>query len=179
MEDCERCGLLRILTAANAECAIEIGTGSGGSLSAIAQMCREVYTLDLDPNCRSRVGVPYKNVEYILGNTRCTLHPLLQKLQSENTALGFVLIDGDHSAKGVRSDIEDLLTYRPVCPLWIAMHDSFNPECRRGITSADWESSPYFRALQIDFVPGILHSEPLTNQMWGAWQWPSFSPTSG
>ncbi len=36
------------------------------------------------------------------------------------------------------------------------MHDSFNPECRRGMQEADWEKSPYVKWVDFDFVPGRI-----------------------
>ena len=46
--------------------------------------------------------------------------------------------------------------------MFIAVHDSGNPECRRGISSASWASSPYVHSVELDFVPGqiIEHADP-------------------
>jgi hypothetical protein len=48
------------------------------------------------------------------------------------------------------------------------MHDSSNPEVRKGIQESNWESSPHLFALNIDYVPGQLYSrEDIKNQVWG------------
>lgn len=51
----------------------------------------------------------------------------------ENESLGFVLIDGDHAAEGVRSDTNAVLPYAPVRPLYIVLHDSFHPHAVKGL----------------------------------------------
>jgi hypothetical protein len=79
-----------------------------------------------------------------------------------------VLVDGDHSAEGVRKDLENLLRYRPATPLFVVMHDSFNPECRRGLRTTNWVASPYVHAVELDFVPGTITASPsFLGQLWG------------
>jgi hypothetical protein len=110
----------------------------------------------------------FPNVEYIVGPSRETLPPLLERLARDGEELGFVLVDGDHSAEGVRADLENLLRYRPVAPLFVIMHDSFNPECRRGLRTTNWAASPYVHAVELDFVPGTITASPsLLGQLWG------------
>ena len=41
-------------------------------------------------------------------------------------------------------------------PLYVVMHDSFNPECRRGMKEAPWETNPHVHAVELDFVVGML-----------------------
>jgi hypothetical protein len=69
----------------------------------------------------------------------------------------------------VRVDIENLLRFRPAaCPLYVLLHDSFNPNCRAGIAEADWAGSPYVHHVELDFVPGVFHQRAdLHRQMWG------------
>ena len=168
MEFCERAGMLRVLEIAKPEVSIEIGTSNGGSLSAIAQHSTKVFTLDLDPRAKEKVATEYPHVEYVTGDSRVTLPALLSRMQKEKTALGFVLVDGAHDPDGVRADLNALLAYEPVSPLWIVMHDSFNPACREGIRTAAWSACPYLHMVEIDYVPGILHTSPeLKRQMWG------------
>jgi hypothetical protein len=71
-----------------------------------------------------------------------------------------VLVDGDHSAEGVRKDIDHLLRLRPIVPLYVVMHDSFNPGCRRGLREADWAGCPYVHAVELDFVAGSVNPSP-------------------
>jgi hypothetical protein len=49
------------------------------------------------------------------------------------------------------------------------IHDSFNPNCRRGMLEADWKRSPHVHWVDIDFVPGRLVEDdgPFRGQLWG------------
>ena len=92
---------------------------------------------------------------------RTQLHAptLLARLETDRAPLGFVLIDGDHSTEGVRADINAVLRFKPNRPIFVVFHDSFNPECRSGILTADWHGCPYVHYVEIDFIPGVFHFE--------------------
>lgn len=156
MTDAERSCLIMLLREIRPEVSIEIGTFNGGSLSVLSRFSKQVYTFDIDPTSRERFGQRFPNVEFITGRSQDTLPPLLNRLATENAPLEFVLIDGDHSRNGVRDDIENLLRYKPVKPLFVVMHDSFNPDCRQGMLDAKWAASPYVHSVELDFVPGRL-----------------------
>lgn len=168
MSDAECCALITLLAQTSPECAIEIGTAQGGSLSVLARFAKKVYSLDVNPNCREQLGHCFSNVEFITGKSQKTLPLLLEQVQAEKLGLGFVLIDGDHSRRSVKQDIENLLFYRPSQPLYVVLHDSFNPECRQGMVEADWARSPYVHFVELDFVTGTLLSWPERyREMWG------------
>jgi len=94
--------------------------------------------------------------------------PLLDRLQRDGAELGFALVDGDHSAEGVREDLDNLLRFRPNVPFYIVMHDSFNPHCRLGLRQANWSTNRYVHAVELDFVSGIVHSAPAyRDELWG------------
>lgn len=82
--------------------------------------------------------------------------------------MGFVLIDANHSEEGVRRDLDNVLRYMPQRPLYIVMHDSFNPGCRRGIMTAIWSSNPHVHMVELDFVVGrfVTQEEGNYRQMW-------------
>jgi hypothetical protein len=168
MSAAERCALIMLLEQIRPECAIEIGTAQGGSLSVLSHFANKVYSLDVDPTCRDRLDREFTNVEFIIGRSQDTLSPLLRRLQESGTQIGLILIDGDHTAEGLRQDIELVIVLKPTQPLFIVMHDSFNPDCRAGILGANWESSPYVHLVEVDFVPGIFNSyQEVFRQMWG------------
>jgi len=134
----------------------------------LARFAKKVYSLDVNPNCREQLGHCFSNVEFITGKSQKTLPLLLKQVQAEKLGLGFVLIDGDHSRRSVKQDIENLLFYRPSQPLYVVLHDSFNPECRQGMVEADWARSPYVHFVELDFVTGTLLSWPERyREMWG------------
>jgi hypothetical protein len=164
-----RCALLHVLRLAQPEVAIEIGTRFGGSLVPIARHAKRAFSLDIDPTCAQRLAPRFTNVEFVTGSSHVTLAPLVARLAREQARLGFVLIDGDHTADGVRLDVLTLLDDTPRCPLFVLMHDSFNPDCRRGMREAPWSESRHVRWVSLDFVAGGIEqsSGPAHRQMWG------------
>lgn len=156
MTDAERSALAALLQELRPDCAIEIGTYRGGSLGVLAKYSRQVYSLDIDPGCRDNCGPGFDNVEFVTGASDATLPGVLEKIAASGHVLNFVLIDGSHTEEGVRNDVNTLLRYKPESPLYILMHDSFNPDCRKGIHTARWADSPYVHLLELDYVHGRL-----------------------
>jgi hypothetical protein len=154
MTDAERATLHSLLTALKPCCAIEIGVYKAGSLGILSDLCQKVYALDINPACETEYADRFSNVEFVTGPSQETLPKLIERLQASGEVLDFVLIDADHSEEGVRRDINNILHYRPQRPLYIVMHDSFNPGCRKGMMQADWSTNPYTHLLELDFVVG-------------------------
>ena len=150
MSDAERATLIMLLDRIRPKIAIEIGTAEAGSLSIIARYSERVYSLDVDPSCEARFSPHFPNTTFVVGDSRETMPALLDEVED----LEFVLIDGLHTASGVRADIENLLRFKPRRDVWIVMHDSFNPDCRQGMKRADWASSPFVHYVELDFVGG-------------------------
>jgi hypothetical protein len=168
MSPSERVALIFLLEYLKPKVAIEIGTRHGGSLQVISHFSGRVYSLDIDPEVPARLKGQFHNVEYLIGPSRQTLPPLLQILQRDHADVGFVLVDGDHSSDGVRNDIDNILQFRPTSPLYIVMHDSFNPGCRLGLRQAKWAANPFVHAVELDFVAGLVQPTPaFRNQLWG------------
>lgn len=177
MNDSERVGLMAVLSRLKPRCAIEVGTYRGGSLSLIAQTAECVYSIDIDPDIPER----YKdiaNARFFTGPSDKVLPLLLERLDANNIPVDFVLIDGDHSAEGVRRDIEIMLDYVPKAPMIMMMHDGFNPECRRGMVESRWNRNPYVHYVDLDFIPGrIVETAGGANgEMWGGLALAYFSP---
>jgi hypothetical protein len=80
----------------------------------------------------------------------------------------FALVDGDHSAEGVKQDIEDLLDSDAVRRTYILIHDVNNEQVRRGVDAVryrDWRKVVY---VELDSVPGYMFSEErLRHELWG------------
>jgi hypothetical protein len=168
MSPSEQMGMIYLLEHMRPKVVIEIGTRFGGSLQVLSRYCERVYSLDIDPDVPRRLEGKYPNVEYLIGPSDHTLPPLIHRLQSQKAELGFVLVDGDHSLEGVRKDINNLLKFKPVVPLYIVMHDSFNSECRLGLRAAKWEECSYVHAVELDFVAGSVNPSPtFQGQLWG------------
>ncbi len=178
MNDSERLGLAAVLERLNPSCAIEIGTYRGGSLSLIAQYADKVFSIDIDPSIPDKFK-NFSNVSFFTGPSQIIMPVLLKALDDADMPVEFLLIDGDHSAEGVKRDIEIILDYVPKKPLIVMMHDGFNPECRRGMLEANWQKSDYVQYVDLDFIPGrvIEHGGGGDGEMWGGLAMAYFSPT--
>jgi predicted O-methyltransferase YrrM len=171
MTSCERFALQSLLRRIRPELAIEIGTYLGGSLQVLSRFAETVVSVDIDQEVEQRLAGRFPNVRYLSGDSSRCLPDLIREVNAEKKPVGFVLIDGDHSSAGVRRDIEAILELQPQRQVVVIMHDSFNPGCRHGMRTANWEKSPYVRHVELDFIPGIYHYEARDTaeprSMWG------------
>lgn len=178
MMEWERMALTGVLARLRPRFALEIGVYYGGSLSLLSQFSEHVVAVDIDPEVGSRFVKP-ANVDLRIGDSVRVLPDLLAELQANEAPLDFVLLDADHSADGVRRDLNILLGWRPTVPMVLLMHDSGNPECRHGIATADWEANPFVRHLDLDFVPGVIIEHMAlagSPEMWGGLGMAYFTP---
>ena len=169
MNHAERCALTTVLSRFAPECSIEVGTYRGGSLSLIAQHSHVVFSLDIDPAIPEKFAY-MDNVSFVTSPSSVSLPLLLRELSAERVPIGFVLIDGDHSEEGVRTDIQSVLQHPPLRPMAVIIHDSFNPGCRHGIRCAGWETCEHVHAVDLDFVTGGVVNQPggpFDGQLWG------------
>ena len=171
MTTCEWMALQHILSGLRPKSAIEVGTYKGGSLQVLAHFCEHVDSIDIDSSIADLLAGRFTNVTFHTGNSGDLLPSVLRSNAQEREAVGFVLIDGDHSTEGVRRDINALLSVPPSCELVVLMHDAFNPDCRAGILTANWQGSPYVHEVEIDYIPGVFHQQAYdtaaARTMWG------------
>lgn len=167
MTNNEKIVLLHLLEEIKPDISIEIGSKEGGSLQLIAEYSKEIYSLDIDPKVKFLEN-KFPNVNFIIGDSKETLPKLLQKLSREGKSPGFILIDGEHSTEGVLGDINAILAITITKPLTIIMHDSFNPNCRKGMLSANYKNNKNIHFVDIDFLQGTYSvSEAVNGEMWG------------
>ncbi|MSU47587.1 MAG: class I SAM-dependent methyltransferase [Opitutus sp.] len=171
MSTAEQFTLVGLLSRLRPEVAIEIGTHFGGSLQVLAAFCPLVHSIDIDPGVRDQLAPQWPRVRFHTGPSHEKIPEVLAAIDGGHERLGFVLVDGDHTAQGVRADIAALLRHRPRTTVHVVLHDSFNPDCRRGMRLAAWSECPYVHAVDLDFVPGGFHLEPqggaFARSMWG------------
>jgi len=169
MMDSERIALTGLLARLRPKLAIEVGVYHGGSLTLISQFSERVIALDIDADVPDRFVIP-TNVDLRIGDSTIVLPTLIHDLNQDRAPLDFVLIDADHSADGVRRDIETILRFQPTRPMTIIIHDGGNAECRRGIALADWQSNPYVHDVELDFVPAQIIEHTVSEgsgEVWG------------
>jgi Methyltransferase domain len=171
MTNCERFAMQDLLRRLQPDLSLEIGTYRGGSLQVISHFSRNVISIDIDPEVEKHLSNKFSNVNYRCGNSYELLPGLLKESENSSRDIEFILIDGDHSTQGVQRDINALLQYKPRKKCVILMHDSFNPDCREGIKTASWSTSPHVQWVELDFIPGIYHYEAYdtaaAKTMWG------------
>jgi hypothetical protein len=160
----ERAALEGLVTAARPEVAIEIGTAAGGSLDCVASHSGAVHAFDLE---EPRAELP-ANVTMHVGDSRETLPRALAALEEAGKTVTFALVDGDHTAAGVRADLEALVGSAAVDFALIVLHDTMNPEVRRGILAAQLDRAPRVVYADLDLVPGFLASRgEFADRLWG------------
>lgn len=173
MSSWEKHTFISLLTALKPDAAIEIGNASGGSLQVLNKLVPKVFALDIYPEVQEPLKKMFPDVHYITGKSWEVLPDLLKKIADEKIKLGFILIDGDHTPEGVRNDINAILrNYKPICRLVILFHDSFNPDCRKGILQAGWTDCPFVHYVDIDYIPGtyvndLYNGKIQQKTMWG------------
>jgi hypothetical protein len=162
----ERAALEGLLSQLQPQLAIEIGTAEGGSLARMAAHSAEVHSFDLvEPQPAAR---ELPNVTFHSGDSHKLLPELLARLDDEDRNVDFVLVDGDHSADGVRQDVHDLLGSPAIGRTIIVLHDTMNEAVRAGLESVRYETYPKVAYVELDFVAGYMFREPsLRHELWG------------
>jgi hypothetical protein len=163
----ERMALVQLLEFVKPPVALEIGTHRGGSLQVLAPRARSVYALDLNPQVPEWLRGRFPNVTFLTGDSQTLLPALLREIEGRGEELGFVLVDGDHTEEGVRRDVNAVLRYTPRRQVYVALHDSFNPDCRAGMLAAEWQACPHVHYLHLDFAGGQFAPSPRGLEMWG------------
>ena len=177
MNDSEKLGLKAMIATLRPRCSVEIGTFRGGSLSLISQYSDIVFSIDIDEEVKEKFSF-LKNVIFLTGPSQSILPLLFDELYKRGLSIDFILVDGDHSYEGVKKDFNLILDYMPKKPLFIMAHDSFNPDCRRGMIEADWNKSDYVQYVDLDFIPGrMIEYGGGANEMWGGLAMAYIDPT--
>jgi cephalosporin hydroxylase len=151
----ERMALEGILSQLRPALAIEVGTAEGGSLRRIAAHSAEVHAIDIDPEVEAVVAA-IPNATAHVGGSADVLPRLLAEIQAGGRNVDFALIDGDHSAAGVRADVEALLASPACSRTFVVVHDTANEDVRDGLESLDLPDHPKVALCMLDFVPGYL-----------------------
>jgi hypothetical protein len=162
----ERSAMEGVLAQRKPRLAIEIGTAEGGSLRRIAAHAEEVHSFDLVVPQVPAEEMP--NVTLHTGDSHQLLRETLNRFAEEGRNVDFVLVDGDHSADGVRRDLDDLLSSPAVADTVIIMHDAMNEEVRSGLDAVRYTAYPKVAHVNLDFVPGYMFRDPdHSHELWG------------
>jgi hypothetical protein len=162
----ERATIEGVLAMVKPYLAIEIGRAEGGCLRRIAAHSDQVVSFDIIEAPLELAELP--NVRLLSGDSHVLLPEELERIASEGHNVDFVLVDGDHTAAGVRSDMQDLLDSPAIQSTIILAHDTLNEEVRQGLQEADYDAHEKVAWVDLDFIPGYVArlSERL-GECWG------------
>ena len=162
----ERTVIEGMLAMLKPQLSIEIGRAEGGSLRRIAEHSGEVISFDIvDPSPELS---ELSNVTTLTGDSHVLLREALDRIADDGQLVDFVLVDGDHSAAGVRSDMIDLLNSPAVTNTVILAHDTLNEEVRQGLAEVDYDASEKVAWVDLDFIPGYVARLPeRLGECWG------------
>jgi hypothetical protein len=143
--------------------ALEIGTAEGAGARRLADRVGELHCFDLSP---PSLELPENAVMHV-GDSHELLPSALEGFAAEGRNVDFVIIDGDHTASGIRQDIEDLLDSPAVGQTVIVIHDTANERVRHGIDAVRFAAWPKVVQVHLDWIPGQLFREPkLLHELW-------------
>jgi hypothetical protein len=154
MRASERAALRGLLTELAPKLALEIGTAEGGSLRCIAAEASHVHAFDVVPPDKAIRGL--SNVTFHTGDSHELLPRVLERLATEGAGVDFALVDGDHTADGVRRDVEDLLAAPAVSRTIILIHDTANQAVREGLEAIAYVDWPKATWVDLDWLPGYV-----------------------
>jgi hypothetical protein len=162
----ERTVIEGMLAMVSPRLSIEIGRAEGGSLRRIAAHSEAVISFDIvEP---SREVTELDNVTPFTGDSHRLLPIELERIASDGGNVDFVLVDGDHSAEGVREDMLHLLASDAITRTVILSHDTLNQDVRSGLSSIDYDSYGKVAWVDLDFVPGYVAQLPeRLGECWG------------
>ncbi len=162
----ERAVLEGVLSLVKPKLAIEIGTLAGGSLACISRHSESVHSFDLVRD-RDLTAARFPNVRFHTGDSHQLLPATLAELAREAVNVDFVLVDGDHSATGVRRDLEDLLESPATQRTVILLHDTLNERVRTGIGAVPLASYKKVTLVDLDFTAGQILKVGDEHHLWG------------
>ena len=163
MSSGEQAAIAGLLGRLEPKLALEIGTAEGAGARRLAEQVGELHCFDLAP---PKLELP-ENVTVHVGDSHELLPQALARFVEEGRNVDFVIVDGDHSASGVRQDIEDLLDSPAVGRTAIVIHDTANERVRSGLDAVRFAAWPKVAHVHLDWIPGQLFREPgLENELW-------------
>ena len=166
MRPSERAAFICVLIELSPEIAIVVGIYLGGSLRRLAARADRVHALDLNPPSEELTSL--SNVTFHVGDSHQLLPQLLDELSAQDANVEFVLLDGDHSAAGIKRDVEDLLSSPAISRSVILVHDAANHEVRAGLEAVDYRASPKVTWVDLDWLPGYVSKQgPIAGEAWG------------
>lgn len=167
MSRSEKYALISLLELIRPNASLEIGTYRGGSLQVISHFSKKVYSIDISPEPKKSLSNKFNNVEFLVEPSSAAINKVFKVAEEKGERIEFVLIDGDHSRKGVYSDLKAVLDYPHKSKIMILLHDSYNPQCRKGMLDIDFKKYQHIEYAEIDYITGSFWHNGNNREMWG------------
>lgn len=178
MSRAEKYCLINLLQHLKPEAAVEIGTYKGGSLQVLNQFATNVYSIDISTAPKKYLSEKFPKVRFRVGESHTTITSVFKEIEATGQQLSFILVDGDHTTKAVRQDLEAILTYPHKNEITIILHDSFNPQSRRGIKSINYKAYPFVSYVELDYITGSFWHNNTYREMWGGFAMIKIDPSN-
>jgi predicted O-methyltransferase YrrM len=147
MSPSERLALVGLLAVLKPRTTLEIGHRLGGCTRWLGKFSDHVWTVDIDPHVVES-SKRFANVTAM----HMTSAEAMKQFKNDRKHFEFAVIDGDHAADVACSDLQHAMA---LCDT-IVLHDSANPECRRGYKKALEGKSV---VADLDWVDGRLQPD--------------------
>ena len=159
MSSREKLGLIGLLHCLKPKKVLELGYHRGGATKWLSEFSEHVISVDVNEFVSNAPDL-YLNVEA----WNCTTLEAASRIKKNKLFFDLVIIDADHSRKAVSADINGVISHSDI----ILMHDSFNPDCRKGMIDAlkNQKSHAYY----LDFIPSISKNDGLWGGLSIAWR---------
>jgi len=159
MSSREKLGLIGLLHCLKPKKVLELGYHRGGATEWLSQFSEQVITVDVNEFVADAPNL-FHNVEA----WNCPTLEATSRIKKEKLFFDLAIIDADHSRKAVAADINGIIEHSDI----ILMHDSFNPDCRKGMIDALKKQNSH--AYYLDFITSISKSDGLWGGLAIAWK---------
>jgi hypothetical protein len=155
----EKLGLIGLLHCLKPKKVLELGYHRGGATKWLSEFSEKVISVDVNEFVPNAPNL-FHNVEA----WHCPTLEAASRIKAENLFFDLAIIDADHSREAVSADINGIISHSDI----ILMHDSFNPDCRKGMIDAlqNQKSHAYY----LDFIPSVSKSDGLWGGLAIAWK---------
>jgi len=155
----EKLGLIGLLHCLKPKKVLELGYHRGGATKWLSEFSEQVITVDVNEFVADAPNL-FNNVEA----WNCPTLEAASRIKKENLLFDLAIIDADHSRLAVSADINGIIEHSDI----ILMHDSFNPDCRKGMLDAlqNQKSHAYY----LDFIPSVSKMDGLWGGLAIAWK---------
>ena len=155
----EKLGLIGLLHCLKPKKVLELGYHRGGATKWLSEFSEQLITVDVNEFVADAPNL-FHNVEA----WNCPTLEAASRIKKEKLFFDLAIIDADHSRKAVSADINGIIEHSDI----ILMHDSFNPDCRKGMVDALKKQDSH--AYYLDFIPSVSKNDGLWGGLAIAWK---------